>query len=473
MLSLECTYAGLPDALFSRVDPAARWSARKIWLNHALARQLGLDAEQLASPAGRQILAGSKAPPGQQPVAQAYAGHQFGHLAILGDGRALLLGELVTPGQQRVDIQLKGSGQTPYSRRGDGLAALSPMLREYLISEAMHALGVPTTRSLAVVATDEIVYRDRPTSGAVLTRVASSHIRVGTFQFAAMQGHDTLNALVDYTIRRHDPDLKDTANPALGLLNRVIERQARLIAQWMLLGFVHGVMNTDNVSIAGETIDYGPCAFIDVYDPATVFSSIDQQGRYAYGNQPAIGHWNLCRLAESLLPLLDADESKALELAQAAIDTYSHHYDSAWRSGLASKLGLQERSTEVDQLGEDFLQILQTTGADYTNSFRALMQPESLDPSFKPWLERWNNLIEQQPGGMQTALERMANANPVIIPRNHLVQAALDAAEEGDDQAYESLYAALQTPFEPKHEGSIYIQPPPADAKSYVTYCGT
>lgn len=473
MLSLQCTYAGLPGVLYSPVEPVARWSARQLWLNHGLAGQLGLDPAQLASPDGQQILAGVKAPPGQQPIAQAYAGHQFGHLAILGDGRALLLGELLTPGQQRVDIQLKGSGQTPYSRRGDGLAALAPMLREYLISEAMHALGVPTTRSLAVVATDEIVYRDRPAVGAVLTRVASSHIRVGTFQFAAMQGNETLKALADYTIERHDPDLQGTPNPYAGLLNRVIERQARLIAQWMLLGFVHGVMNTDNVSIAGETIDYGPCAFMDAYDPATVFSSIDQQGRYAYGNQPAIGHWNLCRLAESLLPLLDTDQDRALELAQAAIDTYAHQYDSAWRNGLASKLGFAARSADIDALAEDFLQILQTNGADYTNSFRALMRQDLNDESFAPWLERWRNLIEQQPGGLPTALECMGKANPVIIPRNHLVQAALDAAEQGDSQPFDELLAAIQNPFDSNHQDSTYAQPPAANTAPYVTYCGT
>jgi uncharacterized protein YdiU (UPF0061 family) len=473
VLPLECTYAGLPGDLYRPLEPAARWSTRQLWLNHTLAGELGLDPGQLASPAGLQILAGAKAPSGAQPIAQAYAGHQFGHLALLGDGRALLLGELVTPGRQRVDIQLKGSGQTPYSRRGDGLAALGPMLREYLISGAMHALGVPTTRSLAVVATNEIVYRDRPASGAVLTRVASSHIRVGTFQFAAMQGDTVLQALVDYTIQRHDPDLQGTRNPTLGLLNRVIERQARLIAQWMLLGFVHGVMNTDNVSIAGETIDYGPCAFMDTYDPATVFSSIDRQGRYAYGNQPAIGHWNLCRFAESLLPLLDTNQDKALELAQVAIDSYAHQYDTAWRTGLANKLGFESPSAAVNQVAEDFLQMLQITGADYTNSFRALMRQDLNQDAFAPWLQRWLGLIEQQPGGLPAALKRMALVNPVIIPRNHLVQAALDAAEEGDDQPFELLNRVLQTPFDPAHEGTIYDKPPPAGTTPYVTYCGT
>ncbi len=473
MLLLECTYAALPGVFHSPVGPVARWSVRHAWLNTDLAKALGLDPALLASPAGLQVLAGCKPPPGQQPIAQAYAGHQFGNFTVLGDGRALLLGELITPDHRRVDIQLKGSGATPYSRRGDGLAALAPMLREYLISESMYALGVPTTRSLAVVATDEIVYRERPASGAVLTRVASSHIRVGTFQYAAMQGDEALKALADYTIARHDPDLQGTAHPYLGLLNRVIERQAKLIAQWMLLGFVHGVMNTDNVSIAGETIDYGPCAFMDAYDPATVFSSIDRQGRYAYGNQPAIGHWNLCRFAESLLPLLGTDESKALEQAQTAINRYAEHYDTAWRTGLANKLGFSQRSEDIDQLGEDFLQLLQSTGTDFTNSFRALMNQSLSDSSFAPWLERWYSLINQQPGGMPTALERMTQVNPVITPRNHLVQAALDAAEQGDTAPFDTLLEILKTPYDRKHEGTAYAEPPESGSRPYVTYCGT
>ena len=474
-MNLGCTYAGLPDSLHRAVVPNARWSSRLQWLNRPLAQQLGLDPDHLASPAGLQVLAGCKPPPGQPPraIAQAYAGHQFGHFAILGDGRALLLGEHQTPGGRLVDIQLKGSGQTPFSRRGDGLAALGPMLREALISEAMHALGVPTTRSLAVVATDDIVYRDRPLPGAVLTRVAASHIRVGTFQYAAMQGNDTLKALADYTLARHDPDLQETAQPYLGLLNRVIERQAALIAQWMLLGFVHGVMNTDNVSIAGETIDYGPCAFMDTYHPDTVFSSIDRQGRYAYGNQPNIGHWNLCRFAESLLPLIDTDEAKAIERAQEAINTYATQYDTAWRQGMANKLGFAARTPEIDQLADDFLQLLQTTGSDYTNSFRALMTQSLSDVVFAPWLTGWNDLVAQQPGGMPAALTLMAKANPVIIPRNHLVQAALDAAEQGDSQPFDQLLSVIQTPFDPKHQDSIYAQPPAANTMPYVTYCGT
>lgn len=470
--TLGSSYADLPADLYSPVEPAARWTPKHVWLNQALAQDLGLDPAQLEFPQGVQMLAGCRRTPGVKAITQAYAGHQFGHFAILGDGRALLLGELPTPDGKLVDIQLKGAGATPYSRRGDGLAALGPMLREYLISDAMAALGVPTTRSLAVVATDEIVYRDRPLPGAVLTRVAASHIRVGTFQFAAMQGTETLEALADYTIARHDPDLKNTTNPYLGLLNRVIERQAKLIAQWMLVGFVHGVMNTDNVSIAGETIDYGPCAFMDAYDPATVFSSIDHQGRYAYGNQPAVGHWNLCRFAESLLPLLDSDESKALARAQAAINAYAHLYENAWRSGLANKLGLIQRSEDSDRLADDFLALLQTNHADYTQSFRALMR-QNLSPVFTPWLIRWKSLIEQQADGLPAAVQRMAQVNPVVIPRNHLVQSALDAAEQGDTNRFQQLLEVCVTPFDATHEGTIYAEPAPAGAGRYVTYCGT
>lgn len=471
---LKLSYASLPDVLHSRVAPSPVNCPALVVLNTSLAQDLGLDTAQLQEISSVRILAGTDVPPQGLSLAQAYAGHQFGNFTVLGDGRAVLLGELVTPDNRRVDIQLKGAGQTPYSRRGDGRAALAPMLREYLVSEAMHALGVPTTRSLAVVATGEPVYRERPLPGAVLTRVAASHIRVGTFQYAALQGEDTLRALADYTIARHDPGLKDTDNPYLGLLNRVIERQAKLIAQWVLFGFIHGVMNTDNVSIAGETIDYGPCAFMDRYDPATVFSAIDRQGRYAYANQPAIGHWNLCRFAESLLPLLDADEAKALVLAQEAINTYADHYDTAWRNGLANKLGFSHRTEDIDRLGDDFLLLMQTIGADFTQTFRALIQQDAaLHESFTPWLARWNGLIAQPSGGKAGALELMARANPVVIPRNHLVQAALDAAEQGDMTRFHELLSACQAPYDPTHEGTIYAAAPPADAERYVTYCGT
>ena len=469
---LEFSYADLPAVMVSRVAPRAVRAPALHILNKPLAIDLGFDPEALSTPSAVRILAGCDMPDARLPLAQAYAGYQFGHFAVLGDGRSQLVGEKITPDGRRVDIQLKGSGATPYARGGDGRAALAPMLREYLVSEAMHALGVPTTRSLAVMTTGEPVYRDRALPGAILVRIAASHIRVGTFQFAAMQGPDCLRALADYTIQRHDPDLKDHANPYLGLLERVIERQAALIARWMLLGFVHGVMNTDNVSIAGETIDYGPCAFIDVYDPASVFSSIDRQGRYAYGNQPVIGHWNLCRFAESLLPLLDADERKALELAQTAIDAYAQHYDTAWRNGLASKLGFNARCADIDQLAADFLQQLETSGADMNNSFRALLQPETLDPSFQPWLERWRRLIDRQTGGQSAVLALMAQVNPVVIPRNHLVQTALDSAEQGDMTRFHDLLKACATPYDAVHEGTVYAEVP-ADRARYVTYCGT
>lgn len=471
---LALSYASLPDVLHSRVEPSPVHCPALAVLNTPLAQDLGLDTAQLQAISSVLVMAGCEAPPHGLSLAQAYAGHQFGNFTVLGDGRALLLGELLTPDQRRVDIQLKGAGQTPFSRRGDGRAALAPMLREYLVSEAMHALGVPTTRSLAVVSTGEPVYRERPLPGAVLTRVAASHIRVGTFQFAALHGDHVLRTLADYTIARHDPDLQDSDNPYLGLLNRVIKRQAGLIAQWMLLGFVHGVMNTDNVSIAGETIDYGPCAFIDTYDPATVFSSIDRQGRYAYANQPTIGHWNLCRFAESLLPLLDADENRALELAQAAINTYTNEYETAWRNGLARKLGFGQRSTDIDRLADNFLQLAQSTGADFTQTFRALMRHGiALHESFAPWLVRWRALVSKQPGGEAAALGLMAQANPVVIPRNHLVQAALDTAEQGDMTRFHALLNACATPYDIAHEGTIYAEPAPANAGRYVTYCGT
>lgn len=470
---LEFSYAALPAIMFTRVAPRPVGSPALQVLNKTLARELGLDPDALALPEALQCLAGCEMPDMRQALAQAYAGHQFGHFTILGDGRSQLLGERVTSDGQRFDIQLKGSGATPYARGGDGRAVLGPMLREYLVSEAMHALGVPTTRSLAVVSTGEMVYRDRPLPGAILARVAASHIRVGTFQFAALQGPTCLKALADYTIQRHYPDLIDTDQPYLGLLNRVIERQAVLIARWMLLSFVHGVMNTDNVSIAGETIDYGPCAFMDHYDPATVFSSIDQQGRYAYDNQPSIGHWNLCRFAEALLPLFDPDENRALERAQAAINAYAGLYESAWREGLANKLGFNERTDAIDELAEAFLQMMQTTGADFTGAFRALVREDVLHESFAPWRLRWNNLVNQQPGGKQAALKLMAQVNPIVIPRNHLVQAALDAAEQGDMTRFHELLKACATPYDPAHEGTIFAEPAPADDGRYVTYCGT
>lgn len=471
---LAFSYASLPEVLHSRVTPVAVCAPALQVLNEPLARALGLDAHALSQPQAIRQLAGCDAAPEHLPLAQAYAGHQFGHFAVLGDGRALLLGEHVTPRGQRVDIQLKGSGQTPYSRRGDGRAALAPMLREYLISEAMYALGIPTTRSLAVVTTGEAVYRERPTPGAVLTRVAASHIRVGTFQFAALNGVATLKALADYTIARHDPDLSESANPYLGLLIRVIERQARLIAQWMQVGFVHGVMNTDNMSIAGETIDYGPCAFMDRYDPATVFSSIDQQGRYAFGNQPRIAQWNLSRLAEALLPILNEDEATALELAQNAIGEFPGQYQHYWHTALCQKIGITNPDRNAIRLAGELLELMWEAQADFTATFSQLTNGTLTDARYAEWLSRWQAIIETQADGLVKAQQIMQQANPVIIPRNHLVQEALDAAEEkGSFTRFEQLVAALQNPFDPALADTIYAKPPEAGAAPYVTFCGT
>ena len=473
------TYRSLPDVFYSELTPNRVAAPKLTVLNRPLAQALGLDAEALASPDNIQVLAGNVFPEGLPAIAQAYAGHQFGGFTQLGDGRALLLGELTTPSGQVVDIQLKGSGPTPYARRGDGRAALGPMLREYLISEAMHGLGIPTTRSLAVVTTGEPVYRDSVLPGAVLTRVAASHIRVGTFEFAATQGEDALKALADYTTDRHYPALRDSANSNantyLAFVNAVIDRQAALIARWMAVGFVHGVMNTDNMSIAGETIDYGPCAFMDRYDPSTVFSSIDRQGRYAYANQPRIGHWNLSRLAEALLPLLNADEDAALKLGQNAIGEYPGLYQQYWHSALCQKIGIANPDHQAVRVAGDLLDLMWHSGADFTNTFTQLGNDALNDPAFNEWLPRWHALIDTQAGGIADARQLMQQVNPVVIPRNHLVQAALDDAEEEKVSfaSFERLLKVGQTPFDPAHSGSVYATAPAPDASPYVTYCGT
>ncbi|HTO03268.1 MAG TPA: YdiU family protein, partial [Opitutus sp.] len=377
---LEQTYAQLPALFHFAIAPTPVQSPRLVVLNRPLAERLGLDADALASNDGAAIFAGNRLPPGSVPLAQAYAGHQFGHFTPLGDGRAILLGEQITPRGERFDIQLKGSGPTPYSRRGDGRAALGPMLREYIISEAMHGLGIPTTRSLAVAATGESVYRESALPGAVLTRVAASHLRVGTFQWAAAAGDETaVRALVDYTVGRHYPELSGAENRARALLGVVIERQAALIARWLLVGFVHGVMNTDNMAISGETIDYGPCAFIDVYDPVTVFSSIDRNGRYAYGNQPAIAQWNLTRFAETLLPLFDLVEERAVEIATEALAAFSERYQHHWLAGMRRKLGLFTDEPGDRALIESLLTWMQNSKSDFTNSFAGLRPVLAVD----------------------------------------------------------------------------------------------
>jgi serine/tyrosine/threonine adenylyltransferase len=473
--ALSQSYRSLPSVFFRELDPSPVRAPKLRILNRPLAHKLGLDADALAAPENVQILAGNVFPESIPAIAQAYAGHQFGGFTQLGDGRALLLGELTTPAGQLVDIQLKGSGPTPYARRGDGRAALGPMLREYLISEAMHGLGIPTTRSLAVVTTGEPVFRESVLPGAVLTRVAASHIRVGTFEFAATHGYDELKALADYTIDRHDPQVRDSANPYLALLNAVIDRQAALIARWMAVGFVHGVMNTDNMSIAGETIDYGPCAFMDRYDPSTVFSSIDRQGRYAYANQPRIAHWNLSRLAEAMLPLLHADETTALNLAQNAIGEYPGLYQTYWHRALCQKIGVANPDNQAVRLAGDLLDLMWHSGADFTNTFTQLSHNDLNDPAFTEWLSQWHDKVATQPGGMAEARQLMQQVNPVVIPRNQLVQAALDEAEEekGSFAPFEQLLAVIQSPFDSKYMNSAYAQTPAAGTRPYVTYCGT
>src|SRR3954463_11400533 len=433
---LEHSYVQLPQLFYSDVRPTPVAEPRLVIFNRALADELGLDAAALDSPTGALIFSGNALPEGARPIAQAYAGHQFGHFTTLGDGRAILLGEQITPLGGRRDIQLKGSGRTPYSRGGDGRAALGPMLREYIISEAMHALGIPTTRSLAVVSTGEPVYRDTALDGAVLTRVAASHIRVGTMQWAAAhRDHDALRALSDYTRARHYPQLADGSGSHLAVLDAIVDAQARLIARWQLVGFIHGVMNTDNMALSGETIDYGPCAFMDAYDPDTVFSSIDHGGRYAYGRQPAIAHWNLTRLAEAMLPLFNADTDtaaeSAVERATASLDRFPGLYEQYWLDGMRAKLVLFTPEPEDKTLADDLLAWMSRRGADFTNVFRSLSRARtalalaSEDIDFGAWYRRLEARRTRQPQSAPATEGLMQRHNPAVIPRNHLVEEAL------------------------------------------------
>ncbi|GGE68588.1 protein adenylyltransferase SelO [Priestia taiwanensis] len=479
-LNFDNTYTKLPKVFFTRIDPTTVHEPGLVILNKELAESLGLDAEVLQSQESINVFAGNEIPEGAYPIAQAYAGHQFGHFNMLGDGRAILLGEHVTSNGERVDIQLKGAGRTPYSRGGDGRAALGPMLREYIISEAMHALRIPTTRSLAVVTTGESVFRMGELPGAILTRVAASHVRVGTFQFAAkFGGVQAVQTLADYMIDRHYPHVADEEDKYFSLFKEVMHRQAQLIAKWQLVGFIHGVMNTDNMTISGETIDYGPCAFMDVYHPETVFSSIDQQGRYAYMNQPFIGGWNLARLVETLLPLLHEDEEKALELAQAEIASFTDVYQSYWYAGMRAKLGLFGEEEEDTVLIDSLLTLMQTNEADYTNIFRALTlgklegMPLFETPAFKAWYENWQARMDRQEESKEASNQLMKENNPSIIPRNHRVEEALEAAEErGDFSVMERLLAVLDDPYAYSPEQESYTTVPKC-AGSYQTFCGT
>ena len=482
------TYAALPDNFFARVAPTPVASPRLIKLNRPLALQLGLDPDVLDSPEGAEILAGKLIPDGADPIAMAYAGHQFGQFVPqLGDGRAILLGEVIDADGVRRDIQLKGSGPTPFSRRGDGRAALGPVLREYIVSEAMATLGIPTTRSLAAVITGESVMRETPLPGAVLTRVAASHIRVGTFQYFAARGDtEGVRRLAVHAIARHYPDAGNAERPYHALLEGVIARQARLVARWLLVGFIHGVMNTDNTSISGETIDYGPCAFMDHYDPATVFSSIDELGRYAYANQPRIALWNLTRLAECLLPLFSDQQDKAIEQAQLMLGDFAEKFTEAYQAGLREKLGLFTARDGDPALVQDLLDAMAKNQADFTLTFRRLSDaagdPDSdkvrdqfTDPAaYDEWATRWRQRLADEP---QSAAERQAAmraVNPAFIPRNHRVEAVIAAAVNNDDYApFEELLTVLSQPYEDQPGYAAYADPPLPEQRVLQTFCGT
>jgi uncharacterized protein YdiU (UPF0061 family) len=475
------SYAAMPERFFARVRPAPASAPALIKINRQLADQLGLDADWLASDDGVRVLAGQTVPDKADPIATAYAGHQFGHFVPqLGDGRAILLGEVVDRDGARRDIQLKGSGRTPFSRGGDGRAALGPVLREYIVSEAMFALGIPTTRSLAAVLTGETVMREMPLPGAVLTRVASSHIRVGTFQFFAARGdHDGIRQLADHVIARHYPDIAGEAELYRALLARVTERQAQLVARWMQVGFIHGVMNTDNCSIAGETIDYGPCAFMDAFDPDQVFSSIDRNGRYAFSNQPQIALWNLTRLAECLLPLLASDQTAAVEIAKGALGAFAGHFDAALMGGMLAKLGVAGENDDEQLVGE-FLKILAESHVDFTLAFRKLCDAADGDASalramfaepaaFDAWLAKWREVRAQR----TLSSAAMRKVNPAFIPRNHRIEAVIQAALRDDYAPFEELLAVLSKPYEDQPAFEAYTLPPQEAERVMQTFCGT
>lgn len=476
-LRLESTYANLPEIFYTRLSPVPVSKPKVVIFNQKLAEEMGLDLTHFNEQQKADLLAGNLIPEGCTPFAQAYAGHQFGNFTMLGDGRAIILGEHLSSSGKRFDIQYKGSGRTPYSRGGDGRAALGPMLREYIISEAMHSLGIPTTRSLAVVSTGETVYREDELPGAILNRIASSHIRVGTFQFAALHQEKTISqSLLDYTIDRHFPESKDHGNKALALLDQVMKLQADLITHWMRVGFIHGVMNTDNMALCGETIDYGPCAFMDSFDPSTVFSSIDHQRRYAYANQPVMAHWNLARLAESLLPLIHENRETAIELAEDSLKAFEELYKSKWLAMMGNKLGLTKIEDQDEELITELLDLMHEYSADYTNTFLDLGQKELpaeefyISEDFSNWHNRWVERLQQE-GGDSFAL--MRSVNPAVIPRNHKVEEALQAAERDDLTPFHHLLEAVTNPYESGENLKPYQTPPNPKEKVLQTFCGT
>jgi uncharacterized protein YdiU (UPF0061 family) len=483
------SYARLPDRFFARVSPSPAPAPRVIAVNRELAARLGVSPDALDTPDGAQLLSGNRLPEGAEPIALAYAGHQFGHFVPrLGDGRAILLGEVVDGDGRRHDVQLKGAGRTPFSRGGDGRAALGPVLREYVASEAMHALGIPTTRALAAVTTGELVHRDGPLPGAVLTRVAKSHLRVGTFElFAARNDREALRTLASYALARHYPDRVGSDNDALALLEQVIDAQASLVAQWLGVGFIHGVMNTDNTSISGETLDYGPCAFVDEFDPGKKFSSIDQGGRYAFANQPRIAQWNLARLAETLLPLIADDEAAAVRIATERLDLFAGRFDAAYLRVQRRKLGLSRDEADDGVLASDLLARLAAQRVDYTLFFRRLCaaaedsardsdvaalfeEPES----FHVWARAWRRRLALEPRPPAERARAMRLANPAFTPRNHRIEEMIDAAVHREDFApFATMARVLQRPYDDQPEHARLAEPPRPEERVRATFCGT
>ena len=474
--NLQSSYTQISDKLFSELKPDAVTNPSTVIVNNELAEKLGLNLKGISEEDLSSLFSGNSLPHGSKPFAQAYAGHQFGQFTILGDGRAHIVGEQVTPDGEIFDIQYKGSGRTPYSRGGDGKAALGPMLREYLISEAMYYLGIPTTRSLAVVETGEKVYREVPLKGSVLTRVASSHIRIGTFQFlAAHKDYEGMKSLLDFSIKRHFSNLKFSENLAIEFIKAVMQKQINLIVEWMRVGFIHGVMNTDNSTISGETIDYGPCAFMDHYDANTVFSSIDTQGRYSFANQPSIIQWNLVRLAECLLPLIDKDEKRSIEIAQNLINTFSLLFKDKWLQMMKKKLGIKDQSEDDEELINNLIKWMQQKKPDFTNTFCNLMNydhaddEEFEDDEFNNWKREWKKRVESK-----EYLDVMMSCNPTLIPRNYLVEEALSEAEtDGKFDKFNELNEIISSPYQLKKVNIKYLETPSKTNIPYKTFCGT
>ena len=474
--NLQSSYTQISDKLFSELKPDAVTNPSTVIVNNELAEKLGLNLKGISEEDLSNLFSGNSLPHGSKPFAQAYAGHQFGQFTILGDGRAHIVGEQVTPDGEIFDIQYKGSGRTPYSRGGDGKAALGPMLREYLISEAMYYLGIPTTRSLAVVETGEKVYREVPLKGSILTRVASSHIRIGTFQFlAAHKDYEGMKSLLDFSIKRHFSNLKFSENLAIEFIKAVMQKQINLIVEWMRVGFIHGVMNTDNSTISGETIDYGPCAFMDHYDANTVFSSIDTQGRYSFANQPSIIQWNLVRLAECLLPLIDKDEKRSIEIAQNLINTFSSLFKDKWLQMMKKKLGIKDQSEDDEELINNLIKWMQQKKPDFTNTFCNLMNydhaddEEFEDDEFNNWKREWKKRVESK-----EYLDVMISCNPTLIPRNYLVEEALSEAEtDGKFDKFNELNEIISSPYQLKKVNIKYLETPSKTNIPYKTFCGT